>query len=108
MSLLRGSRYAEAPLFAPAPDGTIPFKGLRTRRVGPAPGVVEHAVAIRERLDQLAHRYYDEPRFWYRIVEANPDVLFPEDLLWEPEPAEEHGRERLGAVIVIPRRREAT
>jgi len=108
MSLFRGSRYADVPPFGPAPDGTLPFKGLRARRVGPAAGVIEHTVAIKERLDQLAHEYYDEPRLWHRIVEANPDVLFPEDLLWDPEPAEEHGRERLGALIVIPKRREGT
>jgi hypothetical protein len=108
MSLFRGSRYADVPLFDPGPDGTLPFKGLRARPVGPSTGVIEHTVAIKERLDQLAHQYYDEPRHWYRIVEANPDVLFPEDLLWDPEPAEEHGRERLGAVIVIPKRREGS
>ena len=46
---------------------------------------------------------------WYlnlRDREANPEVLFPEDLLWEPEPAAENGRERQGDVILIPRREE--
>ncbi len=106
MTLLRGSRYADAGFFEPGPDGTVPFRGLRPRRVGSAPGVVEHTIAIRERLDGLAHHYYVEPRLWYRLMEANADVIFPEDLLWDPEPAEENGTERLGAMILIPRRRQ--
>ncbi len=106
MTLLRGSRYADVGFFEPGPDGTIRFRGLRARRIGRAPGAVEHTVAHRERLDSLAHHYYVEPRLWYRLVEANIDVLFPEDLLWEPEPAEQNGSERLGAIILIPKRRE--
>jgi len=106
MTLLRGSRYADAGLFEPGPDGTVPFRGLRARRVGPATGVIEHTVVDRERLDGLAHHYYAEPRLWYRLVEANPDLLFPEDLLWDPEPEATDGGERLGAIILIPKRRE--
>ena len=40
-------------------------------------------MALKERLDGVAHHYYAEPRDWRRIAEANPDALFAEDLLYE-------------------------
>lgn len=106
MAFFKGSYYETVPLFDPNDKGETVFAGLRARPLEQPEPVIEHSVASRERLDTIAHHYYADGRDWRRIVETNPDILFPEDLLFEPEPVDENGRERLGHVILIPRRRE--
>lgn len=102
MAFLKGSRYEGTQLFG---DGAS-FKGVRPRPIGPASPVLEHSVSLKERLDQLGQEYYRAPRSWTRLAEANLHSLFAEDLLFDPEGADENGRERLGEVLLVPRREE--
>ena len=106
MALFKGSYYENVPLFAPNDKGETIFDGFRARPLGKPEPVLEHSVAIKDRLDSIAHHYYAQSRDWRLIAEANPDALFPEDLLYEPKPLDENGRERIGHVILIPRRKE--
>lgn len=106
MVFFKGSFYENVTPFAVGGKGEIVFEGVRARPLDQPEPVLEHSVTMKERLDSIAHHYYADGREWRRIVETNPDVLFPEDLLFEREPVEENGRERLGHVILIPRRRE--
>lgn len=106
MAFFKGSFYENVSPFALSDKGETVFEGTRARSLDQPEPVLEHSVALKERLDSIAHHYYADGRDWRRIVETNPDVLFPEDLLFEREPVEENGRERLGHVILIPRRRE--
>ena len=120
MAFFKGSAYEYTPVFDPLDDGTVVFRGLRARRLRTPDPVLEHTVALKERLDSVAQEYFAESRDWRWLVEANPDVLFPEDLLWsveratydedgdlaDPGTAPENGRERLGHVIIVPRRAE--
>jgi hypothetical protein len=66
------SRYARA-------GDTDPATGLRT--VPTPSGVVTHQLADGDRLDDLAARYYRESRVWWRICDADPDRLWPLDLV---------------------------
>jgi nucleoid-associated protein YgaU len=94
---VRGSRYETAKLFAPGDSGAAPFPGLRARDIGPATGVVEHAVSAGDRLDLLALQYYNDDRLWWRILDANPGLLLGGELaLGDLE----------GNTLVIPRMRE--
>ena len=43
--------------------------------------VLQHAITEGERLDTLAHQYYEKSNEWWRICESNPDVEWPPDLL---------------------------
>jgi len=106
MTFFKGSVYEKVPLFEPDDEGRTVFRGVRCRKLSDPEPILEHSVALKERLDSLAHQYYAESRKWRRIVETNPDVLFPEDMLYEPKPVAEYGRERLGHVILIPHQRE--
>jgi hypothetical protein len=40
-----------------------------------------HTVQDTDRLDHLAFKYYEQPRDWWRIADANPSFLSPEALL---------------------------
>lgn len=120
MAFFKGSAYEFTPLFEPTDSGQDVFRGLRARAIRWPEAVLEHTVVLKERLDSLAHEYYAQGRDWRWLVEANPDILFPEDLLWttsapayddagnevDPGTQAEHGRERVGHVIIVPRRED--
>lgn len=71
----RKSRYFDARRFAADEQGQLPFKGVRPRVIGPATPVLEHALQPDERLDALGVNYYNDARLWWRILDANADVL---------------------------------
>ena len=89
----KGSRYEGARPFAAAPGGREVFPGIRQREAVTAAGAVEHVIRAGDRLDLLARHYYNDDRLWWRIVDANPEVLFSGDML---APGTE------GQVILIP------
>ncbi|MCO5977339.1 MULTISPECIES: LysM peptidoglycan-binding domain-containing protein [Ideonella] len=94
---LKHSRYQDARRFEPAADGSLRCKGTRAREIGPAPGVIEHVVREGDRLDLLAGHYYNDPRLWWRILDANPDL---------DDAAVLSMAARAGEVILIPRARD--
>jgi hypothetical protein len=112
MAFFKGSAYELAPPFEPDERGALRFRGVRARRLRRPEAVLEHTVALRERLDSVAHEYFAESRDWRWLMEANPDVLFPDDLLWSADesaaddPSAVMGRERIGRVVIVPRRKE--
>src|SRR5687768_9394734 len=75
-----GSRYENAVAFERDAADSDSFRGLRPRAIGPAKPVIEHTLREGERHDALAVLYYNEPRLWWRILDANPDVLYAGDL----------------------------
>lgn len=73
------------------------FLGLRNRDIGLATGVIEHQVQSGNRLDHLAFHYYNDDRMWWRILDANPDIVFAGYLL---------DQSMEGTVILIPKLKE--
>jgi hypothetical protein len=106
MAFFKGSFYERVPLFAPDERGRVSFKGVCARPLASPEPVLEHSVSLKERLDSVAQHYYADTRSWRRIADTNPDMLFPEDILYSPDPIAENGRERLGDVVLIPRKRD--
>ena len=120
MAFFKGSAYEFTALFEHEKSDQKPFRGLRARRIRHPVPLLEHAVELKQRLDSLAHEYYAESRDWRWIMEANPDVLFAEDLLWDTKPPRyntsgdlvdegmraENGKERVGHTIIVPQREE--
>ena len=72
---LKNSRYAPARLFDPDPGGRIDFRGVRPRKIPETLGVLEQTQTEGDRPDLLAQNYYQADRYWWRIVDANPDFL---------------------------------
>lgn len=107
--LTKGSRYETArPFTSPDPDRPL-FRGLRPRAIGPATGIITHTVKSGDRLDLLARHYYNDDRLWWRIVDANPLVLYGGDLVLDKDITENNVVVRpsmVGGTILIPRARE--
>jgi len=77
----RSSRYRDVDdLVVVAPDGSV----ATVKEIRPLPrvtGSFRHLVAAGDRLDHLAETYYARPLHYWRICDANPDVLSPLALL---------------------------
>ena len=91
------SRYRNCiPFFAPG-SSVNGFEGYRARKIGPATGVLEYTVKEDDRLDLLALYFYVDSRKWWRILDANPEIIFGADLTL---------KDNIGETILIPRATE--
>lgn len=89
------SRYRGCEPFTAGEPG---FRGVRARTVPLAEGVIEHVVVAGDRLDLLAMRYYRDHHLWWRILDANPELLDAGELSLD---------DWAGEIIAIPRAEEA-
>ena len=95
--IAKGSRYESAKEFA-GENGKEPvFGGIRPRKIGPATGILEYSVKEGDRLDLLSLHFYNNTRRWWRILDANPQIIFGADLMLS---------EYAGETILIPRSTE--
>jgi nucleoid-associated protein YgaU len=79
--IFTGSRYIGVEVTNPInAQGTSP-RVLALRVIPPTAGVLEHVVTEGTRLDQLAAQLYAEPTKYWLILDANPEVLNPLELL---------------------------
>ena len=93
----KGSRYENVKPFSSETD--IDFSGLRPRKINEATGVLEYSIKEGDRLDLLALHFYNDTRRWWRILDANPHILFGADLMLD---------DSVGQIILIPRSRPET
>ena len=98
------SRYEGTLPFSEADSREPVFRGFRPRQIHPAIGVLEHSLREGDRPDLLALGFYNDPRRWWRILDANPDILYAGDLLLDQD--EESESSNAGGVIIIPRGEE--
>ena len=108
MAIFKGSSYETTRPFDAPEDGSAPFKGLRARAIADPEAILEHRIAVGDRVDALGHHYYANPRDWRRLADCNPDTIFPEDMVADPAnpPLGEVLKEAVGEVILVPRRKE--
>src|SRR5713101_3985722 len=77
----RISRYRKLPDVV-VDDARRPTVASKVLRLLPdVTGTFKHTVEEADRLDHLAFSYYQQPRKWWRISDANPEFLSPLDLL---------------------------
>ena len=90
----KGSRYENATGFIDEKGNEPPFGGIRPRKIGPAAGVLEYTIKEGDRLDLVSLHFYNNTRRWWRILDANPQIVFGADLMLN---------EYIGETILIPR-----
>jgi len=76
-----GSRYHRVPDagFVDGEGRRVQLK--RTREPVETELALIYQVRQGDRLDALAYKFFRDPRKWWLIADANPDVLTPEQLL---------------------------
>jgi nucleoid-associated protein YgaU len=92
------SRYADTQAFVAGAAEAPVFRGRRARAMGTAAGVLEHTWKATDRLDLLALDYYGDASKWWRILDANPEVLCGLGLAQDTA---------VGTVILIPAAEDA-
>ena len=81
MSIYQDSRYESADIVPVADrDGVFHATVVNTREVEELPYTTV-TVKAGDRLDLLAHTAYGDAELWWRIADANPDLLFPDALV---------------------------
>lgn len=88
------SRYRNTKPFALPVGERAAFEGFRARELITAEGMLEHVVKEGDRLDLLALHYYNDTRLWWRIIDANPEIVFAGKI---------NMNEITGEIILIPR-----
>ena len=106
--IFKGSYYEATRSFDAPEDGSAPFKGLRARTIANPEAILEHKIAVGDRVDALGQHYYANPRDWRRLADCNPDTIFVEDMVADEAnpPLGEVLQEAVGEVILVPRRKE--
>jgi len=122
MAFFKGSYYENLKQFEEDADGNA-FRGPRARPIANPEAVLEHAVTSNDRLDALGQHYYANSRDWRRLADCNPEALFAEDLIVtpfafpqpdevaeaevEPLTLDDTTNQRIGRVVLVPRRKES-
>lgn len=77
----KDSRYRKQPdvVTTDAQGRTRSSKALRI--LPPTRGVMEHIITQGERLDHLAHKYYQKSTRWWHLCDANPEFMYPPEML---------------------------
>ncbi|MCL2875446.1 MAG: hypothetical protein FWF12_03950 [Betaproteobacteria bacterium] len=98
----RQSRYKDSKYFATESGVSTSFRGIRQRDIGPATGIVEYQLKPWDRIDRVSFNYYNDDGLWWRILDANPEVLCATDLFIEPETQESRKQETAEKTLLIP------
>lgn len=102
------SRYRNCrPFEADSAAGPV-FMGLRPRIISPATPILEYGWKDSDRIELLAQHFYTEARAWWRILDANPDIVCAGDLPGQGKPGEPAASDgaQAGRVLLIPRTEE--
>jgi hypothetical protein len=77
MTIYKGSRYEYSTIdfVATTPNGDANPIVFYTMSNLSSLTYYEHQYIAGERLDQLAHRYYKNPEYWWIIPEFNPQIV---------------------------------
>lgn len=79
--VFKGSRYSTTEVVEiRGPDGQV-RRTLAIRVIVPPASALAQTVNEGERLDTLAARFYGEPTRYWLLLDANPDVLNPFEVL---------------------------
>ncbi len=77
----KNSRYKKEPAEVTLDVRGRRLKSVRLRIASETEGTFLHTIAKGDRFDHLGYKYYQSPKKWWQIVDANPDFLSPRDLL---------------------------
>jgi len=75
------SRYRKLPDVVTIDVKRRQLESKSSRLLPEVSGIFLHTVEEVDRLDHLAFKFYKQPRKWWRICDANPELMSPQALL---------------------------
>lgn len=78
--ILPNSRYANSSLATVDKDGTDVAVIVPSTAGSYSFSYILHQVVQHERIDTIAYQYYTDATLWWRIAQANPEILFWDNL----------------------------
>jgi hypothetical protein len=78
---IKDSRYRKCTTYVATDTSGRESVVVYPRTIVPAESFFEHTVTENDRLDILSNKYYKKPKKWWQICDANPESMFPGDLL---------------------------
>jgi hypothetical protein len=84
----KDSRYRRQQEVSSVDAGGRTLVSAALRLLPPTQGKFRHLLSDNDRADQLADKYYKQPRKWWRICDANPQFMSPQALLGKDAMAE--------------------
>jgi phage tail protein X len=78
--IISGSRYADSTVATVVKDGSDVAVIVPSMQQPFSFNYTSHQLAQGERVDNLAYQYYGDPTVWWRIADANPGILFWDNL----------------------------
>ncbi len=77
----KGSRYKNLDEIIITDRKDQMSRSKEFRWIDDTTGEFQHTVNQNDRLDLLAHKYYDNSLKWWRICDANPEFFLPTDII---------------------------
>jgi len=74
------SRYADSTVATLVKDGQDVAVIVPSAQVAYSFSFTHHTVVTGDRADSIAYQYYTDPTLWWRIADANPEILWWDDL----------------------------
>lgn len=78
--IFANSRYADSTLATLTKDGQAVAVIVPSAQKPYSFQYVNHQVAVGERIETIAYQYYTDATIWWRIADANPEIMFWDDL----------------------------
>lgn len=78
--ILPNSRYADSAVATVDKNGSDAAVIVPSAQKPYSFAYVHHQVMIGERIDSIAYQYYTDAGMWWRIADANPEIMFWDDL----------------------------
>lgn len=74
------SRYADSTVATLTKDGADVAVIVPSAQISYSFTFIHHVVMIGERIETIAYQYYSDPGLWWRIADANPELLWYDDI----------------------------
>ena len=80
MTVLAGSRYADSKIATVVKDGQDIAVIVPSEQQPFSFRYTAYQVVEGDRIDNIAYQYYGDPTLWWRIADANPSMMWFDDL----------------------------
>lgn len=74
------SRYADSTLATLVKEGQDVAVIVPSAQVSYSFNFIHHTVLLGERIESIAYQYYSDARLWWHIADANPEILWWDNL----------------------------